>query len=276
MYNRSDFSITPGYVNGNASSSFLGNSSSESKSSLIVPNIGIVFTTKRNNPTGPLSGSLGISYSRVNDFNSTFSYKGTNPDNSIIDYFINDANGTGTSQFSTKGFNYNTPTGLAYFNFLIGPQSILNSSNPNDKYFTDVSGIPIQSEVVKTTGSQKQVSFSYGMNFKDKIFVGGGVGIASLNYKSVKTYTEDFTDPNQPMSKMKLDETLNLSGSGFNLTLGTIIRPIDQVQLGFSVATPTSYAITDNYSATMSTTWNNFRLNGYSGYVGKIFVIGVG
>lgn len=257
MYNRSDFSITPGYASSSASSSFLGNTSNENKSNIIVPNLGIAFTTKKDGTKGLVSGTLGISYNRTNDFNSTFSYQGTNPDNSIIDYFVNNANGTGTSQFSSKGYNYNTPTGLAYFNYLIGPQSIQNPSKPNDQYFTDVSGIPFQSEVVKTTGAQSQFNISYGVNFNDKIFVGGGLGLASINYKSVKTYTESFKD--SIFSNLKLDETLNLSGSGFNLTLGTIIRPVDQVQIGFSLATPTSYSITDNYSAALSTKWNNYQ-----------------
>ena len=269
MYNRSDFSISPGYINNSAASSFLGNTGNESKSNIIVPNLGIAFTTKKDGTKGLLNGTLGLSYNRVNDFNSTFSYQGTNPDNSIIDYFVNDANGTGTSQFTSSGYNYNTPTGLAYFNYLIGPQSILSPNDsrninrpnpgPNNQYFTDVSGIPLQSEVVKTSGAQSQFNISYGVNFSDKFFVGGGLGLASLNYKSVKTYTESFTDSNQPMSSLKLEETLNLSGSGFNLTLGTIIRPVDQVQVGFSLATPTSYSITDNYSAAMSTKWNNFE-----------------
>lgn len=259
MYNRSDFSITPGYAINNSSSSYLGNTGSESKTSLIIPNLGIAFQSKKNENKGLLAGTFGINYNRTNSFNNTFAYQSTNKDNSIIDYFIDNANGTGTSQFSTSGSNYNTPTGLAYFNYLIGPQSLLNPLAPSDQYFTDVSGIPIQDEVVKTTGSQDQWSFSYGANFNDKIFVGGGIGLASFKYKSEIIYTETFNESNQPMSKMQLNETLNLSGGGVNATLGTIIRPVDRFQIGLSVATPTSYAISDTYSANMSTSWKNFE-----------------
>ena len=259
MYNRSDFAITPGYSINNSSASYLGNTTTDSKTKLIIPNLGIAFQTKKNGNMGFLSGTFAVNYNRTNSFNNTFTYKGTNKDNSIIDYFIDKANGTGTSQFSSSGANYNTPTGLAYFNYLIGPQSLLNPSAPSDQYFTDVSGIPVQEEVVKTSGSQSQWSFSYGANFNDKIFVGGGIGIASFNYKSENTYTETFNESNQPMSPMQLNETLSLSGSGINATLGTIIRPVEQFQIGLSFATPTSYAISDTYTADMSTAWKNFE-----------------
>ena len=259
MYNRSDFTLSPAYVIANSTTSYLGNDEKQNKTSLIIPNFGIAFHTNKDGSKGIWGGTFAVNFNRINDFNNTYSYHGTNPDNSIIDYFINDANGTGTSQFSTSGFNYNTPTGLSYFNYLIGPQTILNPPGPEDQYFTDVSGIPIQSETVKTSGAQNQWSFSYGVNFNDKIFVGGGLGLTTLRYKSDKTYTESFTAANQPMTNMVLNESLSLSGSGINLTLGTIIRPVDEFQIGFSMATPTSYLITDNYNASMSTTWNNFE-----------------
>ena len=81
MYNRSDFSITPGYLIGGYTSTFLGNNSTENKSNLILPNIGIAFTSKKPGDNGPVSGTFAVSYNRVNDFNSSFSYSGTNPDN---------------------------------------------------------------------------------------------------------------------------------------------------------------------------------------------------
>ncbi len=259
MYNRSDFSFTPAYVIANTSSSYLGNNTSENKNSLIVPNFGIAFHTSKDGTKGLWGGTFAINFNRTNDFNNTFSYQGTNKDNSLVDYFLADANGTGTSQFnSITGYNYNTPTGLAYNNYIIGPQSILSPTGDSTKYFTDVTGIPIQKETVKNSGAQNQWSFSYGANFNDKIFVGGGIGLTTFKYKSQTTYTEAFSDPNQPMSSMQLDETLSLSGSGINATIGTIIRPVDEFQFGISIATPTSYLITDNYNATMSTSWKNF------------------
>ncbi len=259
MYNRSDFSVTPAYAITTYSSTYLGNTTSDARNSLMIPNLGVAFHAGQDGSKGLWGGTLGISFTRINDFNETFTYSGTNPDNSIIDYFITDASGTGTSQFSPSGFNYNSPTGLAFFNYLIGPQDILTPPGPSDQYFTDVTGVPNQSEVVKNSGAQNQWSLSYGVNFNDKIFVGGGLGITTLSYKSEKTYTETFTDVGQPMSKMQLQESLTLEGTGINATAGIIFRPKDSFQLGFSFTTPTAYEVDDNYSAKMTTEWNSFE-----------------
>ena len=132
MFNHSDFSFTPAYAIANSSSSYLGNSSTENKTNLVLPNFGMAFHSTKNESKGLLGGTFAINFNRINDFNSTFSYHGTNKDNSIIDYFVNDAYGTNTSQFSSNGFNYNSPTGLAYFNYLIGPQSILDPNDPRN------------------------------------------------------------------------------------------------------------------------------------------------
>ena len=258
MYNRSDFSVTPGYNITSYSSDYLGNNKSETKPNLMFANLGVAFHAGQDGSKGIWGGTLGISFNRVNNFNETFSYSGTNPDNSIIDYFIQGANGAPTSQFNSSGSNYNTPTGLAYYNFLIGPKDILSPPGPADQYFTDATGFPVQSETVKTSGAQNQWNLSYGVNFNDKIFVGAGLGIATLSYKSEKTYTESFNEAGQPMTKMQLNESLSLDGTGINATAGVIFRPMSAMQLGFSVATPTAYEIDDSYNATMTSSWNNF------------------
>ena len=263
MYNRSEFSITPGFVSSNTSASYLNNASSASTSNFIIPNIGIAFHTDKGSK-GLLGGTFAINFNRINDFNNSFNYHGTNKDNSIIDYFINTANGQDSTQFSSghngtpQGSNYNSPVGLAYNNYLIGPKSDFNASFPKDQYFSYVPLQDIlQDETVKTSGSQNQWSFSYGVNLNDKIFLGGGLGLASFKYKTTTTYNETYTK--DPVHSMQLVETLEQGGSGINATLGIIARPVEQVQLGFSVATPTAYQITDNYSASMSSSWNNFQ-----------------
>lgn len=259
MFNRSDLSLTPAYQVTSYSSTYLGNKSSNTDNSIIIPNAGVAFHTGQDGSKGIWGGTFGINFNRINDFNETFTYTGTNPDNSIIDYFISDANGTNTSQFDADGFNYNSPTGLAFFNYLIGPQDILTPPGPEDEYFTDVTGIPDQAEVVQNSGSQNQWSISYGLNFNDKIFLGGGIGITTIKYRSEKTYTETFADPAQPMSRMELKETITLEGGGINATAGIIYRPMDQIQLGFSAATPTTYEINDNYNASMTSSWKSFE-----------------
>lgn len=257
MYNRSEFAFTPGLSFSNVSADYLGQNTNDSKSTFSLPGLGMAFHNADSKLKGILGGTFSISYTRINDFNRNLTYAGTNKDNSIIDYFIQDATGGTPAQFKSGGELFNTPTELAYNNYLIGESTILDPGNSKTEYFTDVTGIPSQREEIETEGAQNQWNFSYGANIADKVFLGLGVGVASIRYKSKKMYTEEFV--NEPLSDLLLEETLEIRGPGINATLGAIFRPVDFIQFGVSVATPTAYGLTDSYSATMNTSWKNFE-----------------
>lgn len=253
MYNRSEFAITPALNFSNVSSDYLNQNTIASKSTLSIP--GFSFAFHNDDLKGGAKGTFSISYARINDFNRNLSYSGTNNNNSIIDYFIEDATGGTPDQFDDELFN--TPTQLAYDNYLIGESTILDPANSDTEYFTDVTGIPAQREQIETRGAQNQWNFSYGANFNDRIFLGGGIGLASIRYKSKKVYTEEFV--NEPLTDLSLEETLEIRGSGINATVGAIFRPVDFIQFGASATTPTAYQLTDSYSANMNTSWKNFE-----------------
>jgi len=260
MYNRSEFAFSPGFNSFNTSSDYFGENEKQSGSKLVLPGISLVFhiPNEKESGIGFQGGSLAITMSRTNDFNRSISYHGTNPNTSIIDSFIDQANGATTDQFSDKGgANYNTPTGLAYYNYLIGAQDILNPPGPNDQYFTDAHKIPFQTEQIQTSGSTSQWNFAYGANFNDILFLGAGVGISSLRFKSQKIYGETFDDPDT-LQALQLKEDLSIHGSGINATLGATVRPVSFLQIGVSYTTPTYYSLSESYNAAMSTKWGSF------------------
>lgn len=271
MFNRSEFSITPGFFSNMTQADYLGNSSDATKTNLAAPGISFVFQSEKDGRKGFLSGTFAITFNRVNNFNNTFQYAGRNDKNSIIDYFLQDASGLDPSEFRQNGDYFNTPTGLAYNNYLVEDSTFINPNASRLDYlsvlgtFNDPNDIrsQLQEEEVKTEGAQNQWSFSYGVNLSDKFFIGGGVGFTSLRYQSLKSYREsDFffdLDPSfNPLDRLVLNEELKINGSGINATVGAIIRPIEMLQVGISYMTPTSYGLTDTYSANMNTDWNDF------------------
>jgi len=271
MFNRSEISISPGFHTANITSNYLGNTGTETKTNINIPGLGLVFQTEQDGRKGFLSGAFAVSFNRVNNFNQNFSYQGMNNKNSIIDYFIQDATGLDPDSFLSDGENFNTPTGLAYNNYLIEDSTFINPNASRFDYlsvmgtFANPSDIreAYQREDVKTSGAQNQWSFSYGANLSDKIFLGAGVGFSALRFQTKKTYTEsDYNfvlDPTfKPLNNLVLEEELRISGSGVNATLGMIFRPVDMVQIGVSYTTPTVFKLTDSYRATLSTQWNNF------------------
>lgn len=272
MFNKSEASITLGYLNANNTSDYLGNKQSENVSGISIPGFGMVFQTDKDGRSGFLSGAFGVSYNRLNSFNQKFSYSGRNDKNSIIDYFIQDANGVFPDDLKPGGSYFNSPTGLAYNNYLIEDSTFLNPDASPLDYLSVLGVYPnnpsdirevTQSETVTFEGTQNQWSFSYGANLSDKFFLGAGVGLATLRFTSTKTYRESdyffVLDPTfKPMDNMVLEEQLRITGSGINANLGFIFRPIDMVQVGLSYITPTKYLLTDSYTAAMDTKWNNF------------------
>lgn len=255
MFNRSEFTFTPGLASYNTSTTFDGSPAEESSSKLNIPGLSYVLhLPNEKNTGGYIGGAFGISLSRVNDFNRSTLYSGRNEISSIVDYFLEQANGDTPDQFDD--YQFNTPTGLAYYNYLIGPRSILDPPGPEDRYFTDAPIESDQQEEITTKGTAYQWSFSYGGNYKDIFFFGGGVGLTTLRYNSQKIFTEQYDS--DIIDKLELAENLNIRGSGINATLGVTVRPINFLQLGVSFTSPTYYQITEKYDAAMSTQWNNY------------------
>ncbi len=124
MYNRSEFTFSPGVTTSNFSSDYLGENTDASKSMFNIPGLSLVYHHETGKEKGFLGGSFGISMTRTNDLNRKFNYSGTNSENSMVDYFIDDAYGIDPESMlwhenETPGANFTTLTALAYNNYLI-------------------------------------------------------------------------------------------------------------------------------------------------------------
>jgi hypothetical protein len=268
MYNRSEFTFSPALNTYKADSEHLGTAATDSKNVFNIPGLSYVHNMSQDK-NGFLGGSFGGSMARVNDFNNTFQYEGLDNATSIIDYFLEDATG-----FTPDNLGSDIRTALGYDNYLLEDSSYYGA---NDTDYFSVLGTypddPTDIRELKRTGSttikgaQYQWSFAYGGNFQDKLFFGANVGLTTLRYRFKSTYREsDFAfeqDPTyNPLNSLSLTETVDIEGSGFNLTLGVIYRPINYVQIGISFVTPTYYEMLDSYSAKVSTQWNNYNYLG--------------
>ena len=256
FFNRSEATLSLGTNFQSSTTSYLGTSTKDSKSNFNIPGFSVVFHSDKNK--GKLvSGNFAISLSRTNNFNKNFTYQGTNANNSLIDYFIEQSNGATPDQFNQNGASYYTLQRLAFSNYLIGPMSEIVNGGDSSQYHSYANQIPFQHERVQITGAQNQFNVSYGVNFKDFFYLGATIGLPSFNYHSINTYSESFTSG--PLFGFNLNEDYQVKGSGINTTIGAIIRPEQFIQFGLSVATPTYYySVADNYNATLTSGWDNY------------------
>ncbi len=269
MYNRTEITFSPGYTLANRSASYLGTDTKSSDAKFYVPGVSVVY----HRSTGEddfIGGSFAFSATRINDLNLNYSYTGNNTESSIIDYFIYNSYGIDPQELFFGGTDFNTLNGLAYNNYLT--EDFINADGDND-YFSLLTPLPTevrtvkQTETIKREGSQYQYSISYGANFSDIVFLGAGIGVTTLRYALTQRYRESnfsFSEDlaYRPLDYFELEENLDIEGSGVNLTLGLIFRPMDHLQIGLSYITKTNYYLTDTYTANLKSQWNNFDYYG--------------
>jgi hypothetical protein len=258
FYNRSEVTFSAGLNFSDASSTYFGENRSDSKSTFNIPGFSIVFHRPSDREEGFMGGSFAITLNRINDFNQNFQYSGRNGNNSIVDHFINDAGDIHPDELLFEGSYYYSLTSLAYRNYLI--EDIEDNGFFYDSPLTFNSSR--QTEISERRGAQYQWSLAYGANFSDKFFVGGSLGINTIRFKLSQRYSEDeliYPDVDyQPLDAFNLEEEYDIRGSGVNLTLGAMYRPVDFIQIGASFVTPTYFSITDSYTARVESNWNNF------------------
>lgn len=277
MYNRSEFTFSPALNTYNTDAEHLGTKSSGSKIVFNISSLSYVYHLPQEK-NGFLGGSFGASMTRVNDFNNAFRYGGTDDVSSIVDYFEERAMGYSINEVpspyqDTPLLSFDVPEGLAYLTYLITPlnEDPNNTSPvlPDDyiNYFSELDTVGSEirtlnrSQKVTTKGTQYQWSLAYGGNYKDKLFFGASVGITTLRYKFSTSYKESnysFSSDlaYNPLNSLELSEDILIDGSGINLTLGFIYRPLNFAQIGISFVTPTYYELSDSYSARLRADWN--------------------
>jgi hypothetical protein len=281
MYNRSEVTFSSAWNGYDTDSEHLGTKSSDSKNVFNIPGLSYVhhLPFEKN---GFLGGSFAISMSRINDFNTSFQYEGVDGASSIVDYFKERAKGYSINSLpypydTTQLLNFDVPEGLAYLTFLITP----NNEDPNNttpsmpgdyiNYFSDldtlwnngVEEIRTQKryQKVDVKGAQYQWSIAYGGNFNDKLYFGAALGITTLRYAYSGSYQESNFNFSQspgydPLNNLNLNEDIVIDGSGLNFTLGLIYRPVQIVQVGLSLVTPTYYSLKDSYNTRLRADWN--------------------
>ncbi|MBD1399008.1 hypothetical protein H9Q13_17700 [Pontibacter sp. JH31] len=276
MFRRSEFSFSLGQQSMDASTLSNVGQASDQESRFVVPQMGVVLPSRSTGNEGSdwKGITFGIGFTRLNNFNETFSYQNTAvPPNTIVDYFADLANGRTLSPGQTLLQNldaeYNagiqTLSGLAYGTYLIDVFEDANGSQFADGLYTF--GNSSQQERVQRSGSQSQIDIGAGTSYRDKIYLGASMGIVTTDFKQESLFQESGNyvaifdesgnpDVESPYSLALRDE-FRSRGTGINLKLGLIARPTDALRFGVSLQTPTVYQFSDTYQSVLSATTLN-------------------
>lgn len=257
FYTRSEFAISPSLNFHNTNSTYLGSSLEDNKNNLNIGSLGIVFNKSKDDAIAGAwrGGSFGISISRINDYHNSVSYRGTNNEDDFVGYTLNKI-------FYDENDNVQFDdiyAELAYETYLLS-----EFYDPEDDVFfldryNDVAtspGFPVQqTETIITNGATYQTTIAYGGNFSDKFYIGANIGILSLNYEQERLFREVPTGTS--LNNLVLSDVRELNGSGFNVGLGVIYRPINTLTLGVSYKSPSYYSLEDASSVDLISNFND-------------------
>lgn len=270
IYRSNELVFTPTARFNNSELDVANNTFSDDKYAHSFNNIGFIGTVQggASSESGIVSFNFGIGFNNVLDLNrNSFGKYGQSAD-SYLDGIVNWANSEALSNsYLNRGISAieyrDWPAKLAWETFLIDPVEDGNGDVIDGQYVN----ILYPDEKV-----DQQINYSYkggireyllaaGVNFSHKFYMGANVGIQDVDITKYSEYSEILEGDNS----FSYFEDNYIKGTGFNLKLGVIYKPINALRLGLAFHTPTFYDIKDDMTISMeSRLQNTHTSDGYS------------
>ena len=254
MYQFSEFSFTPSF-NLNSTTSYYGSKETDYKSGLKIGNIGVVFSSPKENSEWKRI-NFAIGWNQLSNYNSNIRIQGENNTSSLADNILEFSQGNSIDELNTF---YSAP---AFWTDLIdlSDNSIDTTTNwysqDNGNYISNVKGnsSKTQTKSINSSGGKNEFIFSIGSSFNEQLYLGATIGIPTLDYYEKSTYSEtNFDSTSNGLQEFILQEELNVYGAGLNLKIGAILRVSEKLKLGAALHTPTAYSIEETYSTSLTT-----------------------
>lgn len=239
--------------------------------------------------------SWGISYARLNSFNRQYSGTGMPLQTSLSNYITTFTDGYQPGELFDDGSDnnpYQNPSPdapnwlsiLAFNGGLITPEVYIDEEDK--PYESDIYTGLYQYQAVDdgaggtippTTGSgamtvtesgyTDEYSINLGGNVSNVVYWGLGIGITDMGYTQNATYAENLANADVPVNKgmgttlgnggFQMNNWKHTSGTGVNVKLGLILKPVNEFRIGLAVHTPTYWSMTTSYNADVSSRFSS-------------------
>jgi len=253
VYRSGEFTFTPSFGKTSVEGTYLGNKATDSKYNLGVDNIGYVTTipTGSNSESGMVSFSFGLGFNKLGSFTMNALAEGANSNNSILSYFSENMNNDYDNIIGNEGASLDP-----YYEKLAWDTYLINHDDNANEYFNDIKDNGYGQSQRKSTDRRGYINeylISFGANFNHKFYLGGTVGIHDVYFKENANLYEWDAKNNIPyFEDLNFNTYLRTTGSGFNVKIGAIYKPTENMRLGLAVHTPTFYKFHDEYNSSMS------------------------
>lgn len=195
---------------------------------------------------GLISLNFGYSFNKTNNLYSTTRIQGTSNTSSMADSWADMSEGSSYKELKNA-------EGIAYDAWII--DTITGSNGRSfgtvfNNYGDNLSSLYGQHvrRLINNKGYTGEHALSIGGNVSNIFFFGATLGISRLNYTGHYEHLEkaDY-DMDSGFNNFTYTEHYENSGTGYSLKLGAIIKPVENLRVGFAFHSPTLYKIDEYY-----------------------------
>jgi hypothetical protein len=275
VYRSLEITITPQLIYNNVKSLFNNSHASDFRYDYNLSQIGIVANViTNNNSTGLINLNVGYSFMKTNNFNENITINGISDRSSMADYWVSLANGNSKKNldFLAPNNNFIDLARRAVMAYLIDtlPGSSTLYGTIWSRYGDSTNSTYGQTmrRMITDEGYTGEHSLTIGGNLNNKVYFGATLGISSLSYKGHYQHIEsDDQNLIYDFESLTYTDELEASGTGYSLALGTIVKPVEFLRLGFSFHSPTIYRIHEYYQDIVSSKWEFYDSENNNSYV---------
>lgn len=249
LYRTSDFQFTMAVNDVTTKASYLGNTLSGSKAPFNIPSFGMVVSsdvTRKHSESKWKRVNFAFGMNRMNDYNKVTNFAGYNTENSLSDYYAEQANQNGGVNPGQISNTYPFGAGLLYETYVIDPipydTTMYRSRIQN--------GNIQQSSFLEEHGSHSEYVLSLGANYDDHLLIGATMGLPAFYYYSDWTFIEnDEEDAHEDFVSYSLYNHVGTHAFGINGKFGLAYILNDFLRVGVAFHTPTLFAMHDEYNS---------------------------
>lgn len=258
LYKKYELSITPALYFGKTMSTYNGISPVDQKTNFNLSNAGVVIASQiTENNTILKNWQFAVGMNRLNNFNNRSVIRGYNNQNSIVDTYVDNANGINYEEIENDYYGqYAYDLNLAWNAYAIDtiPGEI-------DQYYGALppGGGVLQEKYTETWGSMNEFLIAFGTNVADRLYIGASFAFPYIRYFESSVYYETDEDNSIPdFKKLTRKDDLRTNGGGFNMKFGMVLRATNWLRLGGSIHSPTWFNnLNDYWSAELYTDFDN-------------------
>jgi hypothetical protein len=271
VYRGTEFTFSMALNHGNSDASYRGTTANDAYTNLGVNNLGIVFGSTRKGD-GLVSFNWGFGYNKLHNVtNRRVAVQGTSGNSSMLSALASELDRGAIPHQMIDANNAFDNLGSKYWTHILAWQTALLDPDPsgtldyeyiaaveNASDFTQ-SGPLRQTYYAEQSGHTGEYVLSMGGNVSDRFYFGATFGIQSIRNEQYNKYTEtaikpsDFNTPDNPtqFNSFTHSSWLNTSGTGYNIKLGVIWRPVAGLRWGAYFHSPTWTYLSEKFSEQM-------------------------